>query len=200
MRGPLPPFCRNSQADGKKFPRRLLPPAQLRQAEAEIFAQGDAPVIAVIQARRCSSGITRWTKSSNAPGRWVIPTTNPSQARSTSYCSNWSARSLTLPTTASSANQPRLVSHNALLGHEQRSPRLGLSGCFRFDERTFARERVDVTNAPIADLHSTRAWGMPLSWSYAASLCLCIGLQLAMLLNHPLRSAGPRAVGVIERG
>ncbi len=50
VRGPLPPFCRNSRADGKKFARRLLPPTRLRQAKAEVFAQGETPIIAVIQA------------------------------------------------------------------------------------------------------------------------------------------------------
>jgi len=51
VRDPLPPFCRNRQADGKKFPRRLLPPTRLRQAKAEGFAQHEARVLAAVPER-----------------------------------------------------------------------------------------------------------------------------------------------------
>jgi hypothetical protein len=51
VRDPLPPFCRNRQADGKKFPRRLLPPTRLRWAEAEGFALPEALVLAVVPER-----------------------------------------------------------------------------------------------------------------------------------------------------
>jgi len=56
VRGPLPPFCRNSRPDGKKFLRRLLPPTRLRWAKAEVFAQREALVLAVIQAAALQFG------------------------------------------------------------------------------------------------------------------------------------------------
>jgi hypothetical protein len=67
-------------------------------------------------------------------------------------------------------------------------------------ERTVAGTRGNGEVAPIADLHSTRAWGMPLSGSYAASLCLCIGLQLASSLIILCAPRVREPVGVIERG
>jgi hypothetical protein len=86
------------------------------------------------------------------------------------------------------------------VGHEERLPPSRLNCCCRFGQATFAGTQGNGRDAPIADLHSTRAWGMPLSGSYAASLCLCIGLQLASSLIILCAPRVREPVGVIERG
>jgi hypothetical protein len=81
-------------------------------------------------------------------------------------------------------------------------PRMDLQfkGLQRGGERALRISPAVDALAPIADLHSTRAWGMPLSGSYAASLCLCIGLQLASSLIILCAPRVREPVGVIERG
>jgi hypothetical protein len=86
------------------------------------------------------------------------------------------------------------------MGHEERFPPTRLSAGCGFRKETIAGMRRNGRDAPIADLHSTRAWGMPLSGSYAASLCLCIGLQLASSLIILCAPRVREPVGVIERG
>jgi hypothetical protein len=56
------------------------------------------------------------------------------------------------------------------MGHEERFPRPRPSDRCRFEEETFAGASANGRDAPIADLHSTRAWGMPLDYrlSYAS--------------------------------
>ena len=55
-------------------------------------------------------------------------------------------------------------------GHEERFPATRLSARCGFRKETIAETRCNGRDAPIADLHSTRAWGMPLDYrlSYAS--------------------------------
>lgn len=88
---------------------------------------------------------------------------------------------------------------NRLAGIGRPDPHLPNAG-YVIGKGTFAWARGSGQDAPIADLHSTRAWGMTLSGSYAASLCLCIGLQLASSLIILCAPRVREPVGVIERG
>ena len=58
----------------------------------------------------------------------------------------------------------------AAKGHEELFPPLSLSDRSGLRKGTFAGTRGNDEDAPIADLHSTRAWGMPLDYrlSYAS--------------------------------
>jgi len=52
----------------------------------------------------------------------------------------------------------------AAMGHEERFPPTRLSAGCGFRKETIAGIRRNGRDAPIADLHSTRAWGMPLDY------------------------------------
>ena len=148
-------------------------------------------------AWRSSSGAT--TRRASSFCRAVGWSSVPSPGSEATGVSSRTSRILPKPWVPSLLSPPSSLPSGGLPG--RRSPTqqtAGLHGtvvkvCKSDRERTVAGTRGNGEVAPIADLHSTRAWG------HAAERELCrFSLPLhrpatGELLNHPLRSAGPRA-------